>query len=334
MAKTEISIIVPIFNVGRYLRMCLDSIRAQSFKDWECILVDDGSTDGSPSICDEYVAIDSRFKVIHKPNGGVSSARNAGLRAASGEFIGFVDPDDWIEPEMYQLLYDRITEYQADIAQIGFIKEFIGRRSTKHLTNKTKVISREEAVLEIGFDRMPNYLWNKLHRRSIVNGEFPEGQTFEDIYVYGKWLKNVRTMVLDPSPVYHYRMRKGSIIHTDASKNRYDYFHSCIFHMEMIESINGHNDIDRKNAYINKTAVYAAKIIARLEKDKGKRDSTIHTMSEEVKAFPLPSVRHMGLKAWWRSKLLRNNPDLFCRVMKGVSTFDLDRKDRERRYYD
>ena len=111
-----ISVIIPVYNVEKYLRRCLDSIIAQTFSDWECILIDDGSPDGSGAICDEYAAKDTRFRVIHQANAGVSAARNAGLDAARGEYIGFIDSDDWIAADMYSFLYDLIQERGADIA--------------------------------------------------------------------------------------------------------------------------------------------------------------------------------------------------------------------------
>lgn len=335
MNKPKISIIVPVYNMQTYLRECLDSIRLQTFSDWECILVDDGSTDSSPAICDEYASSDSRFKAIHKPNGGLSDARNAGLKIAQGDIIGFVDSDDWIEPGMYQLLYDLITQYDADIAQVGFIKEYLGRRSCKHIIRKTEVITGEEAIREIGFDRMPSYVWNKLQKREIINCDFPKGRNFEDIFVYGQWLKNVKRMAIDPTPMYHYRMRKGSIIHADVAKNRYDYFLSCIDRMKMIEETeNVDSDFNHINAYINKSAVNAAKIIARREKDKSRRDETIRKISREVSAYPLPSIKYTGPKSWWRAKLLRSNFSLFISLMRAVFVFDLDVKDREKRFYD
>lgn len=318
-----------------YLRECLDSIKAQTFTNWECIIVDDGSTDHSPSICDEFASADSRFVVIHKQNGGLSAARNAGIRSARSSLIGFVDSDDWIDPGMYELLYDLITESGADIAQVGYKTEYKGRHSTKHLTHKTNIITGMEAMREIGFDRLPNYVWNKLHRKSIMTCDFPEGRNFEDIFVYGQWLKNVKKMALDPTPLYHYRMRKGSIIHADAAKNRYDYFLSCIDRMKMIEhSLNGVKDNDRKNGYINKSAVAAAKIIARLEKNKQRRNDAIARISKEVGDYSLPSPRYIGLKPWWRAKLLRRHPRLFSCLMRGVYMFDIDSKHREAHLYD
>lgn len=335
MNTPAISIIVPVYNMEQYLRECLDSIKAQTFTEWECILVDDGSSDSSPAICDEYAAADSRFKVIHQKNGGLSNARNTALRTATGEYIGFVDADDWIEPGMYDLLYKMVKDEDADIAQVGYRTEYHGRHSTKHLTGKAKVIDGKTAMKEIGFDRLPNYVWNKLHRRSIITCDFPDGRNFEDIFVYGQWLKNVKKMVLDPTPMYHYRMRKGSIIHTDAAKNRYDYFLSCIDRMHMIEStLNGEKDSNRRNAYINKSAVNACKSIARMEKDSIRRKEGISRIREKLMSFPLPPIQYMNPKTWWRVRLLREKPKLFSILMRGVYVFDLDSRHRAKQLFD
>ncbi len=334
MEKPEISIIVPIYNMEKYLRECLDSIQTQTFSDWECILVDDGSKDSSPTICDEFTARDHRFKVIHKKNGGLSSARNAALKVALGQYIGFVDADDWIEPEMFECLYNDIIGYDAELAQIGYRREYKGRHSTKHLTDSHKVIDGQEAMKEIGMDRLPNYVWNKLHKRSIINCEFPEGRNFEDIYVYSNWLKNVNKMVLNPRVLYHYRMRKGSIIHSDVARNRGDYFLSCIDRMKMIESSLGKNDAEKRNCYVNRAAVNASKIIARDEKDIMLRHNEIKRISEQVKAYPLPSPKALGLKKWWRANLLRNNPRFFSWLMRSVHILDFDAKYRNSHLFD
>ncbi|MDO4336026.1 MAG: glycosyltransferase family 2 protein [Bacteroidales bacterium] len=184
MTNPEISIIVPVYNVEKYLCQCLDSIKAQTFRNWECILVDDGSTDSSASICDSYSQADSRFIVIHKENGGVSSARNAALEIARGEFIGFTDPDDWCEPEMFGHLLHLIKTHDADIAQVGFMLEFAGIEPDKPAETEVSVIDRKTAMMEIGTSRLRDYVWNKLHRRKVISCGFPTGRNFEDIYMY------------------------------------------------------------------------------------------------------------------------------------------------------
>lgn len=128
-----ISIIVPVYNVEKYLNKCIDSIINQTYKNIEIILVDDGSTDNSGKICDEYLLRDSRIKVIHKNNGGLSSARNEGINISSGEYIGFVDSDDWVEPNMYEEMYKKILYSNADIVDCGYWKEY-ENKSIKYIS--------------------------------------------------------------------------------------------------------------------------------------------------------------------------------------------------------
>ena len=117
--KTKISVIVPVYKAEAWLARCVDSILAQTFRDLEVILVDDGSPDGSGALCEGYAAADSRVKAIHKANGGVSSARNAGIEAASGEWVAFVDSDDWLEPDYLERLADRLTGPDCDVVMGG-----------------------------------------------------------------------------------------------------------------------------------------------------------------------------------------------------------------------
>ena len=121
MSKPLISVIVPVYNVEQYLPKCIDSILAQTYENLEIILVEDGTKDSSGVICDEYAAKDARIRVIHKENGGLSSARNAGMEIARGEYFGFVDSDDWIEPEMYENLMALAQKYDADVFVKGYI---------------------------------------------------------------------------------------------------------------------------------------------------------------------------------------------------------------------
>ena len=168
----RVSIIVPVYNVEAYLRRCLNSILAQTIPDWECICVDDGSPDGCGAILDEYAAKDVRFVVIHKENGGVSAARNAGLDAARGEYIGFVDPDDWIEPNTYELALGAAERTGADIVQWRSIAEN-GRAPVpqRELPEGFFDVTRDDRYTSIG-------VLNLIFRRALVLGNrirFPVG---------------------------------------------------------------------------------------------------------------------------------------------------------------
>ena len=137
MAYSElISIIVPVYRVEPYLDRCVQSIVDQTYQNLEIILVDDGSPDNCPAMCDAWAAKDSRVKVIHKENGGLSDARNAGLAAAAGEYIGFVDSDDWISPDMYRLLYENMAEHGSDVSACGVEMVWEDRTPPRLLTKR------------------------------------------------------------------------------------------------------------------------------------------------------------------------------------------------------
>lgn len=144
----EISIIVPIYNVAQYLHKCVDSILAQTFTNFEVILVDDGATDNSGAICDAYAEQDSRVKVIHKVNGGLSDARNAGIEVAQAPYLGFIDSDDYISREMFQLLHDDIVREQADLAICG-IYDVYGDKAPRQKPHTYEVLTREAATIKI-----------------------------------------------------------------------------------------------------------------------------------------------------------------------------------------
>ena len=145
MEKDLISIIVPVYNVEAYLDRCMESILKQTYKRLEIILVDDGSTDSSREKCDAYAKQDSRIKVIHKKNSGLSDARNAGLALATGDYIGYVDSDDWIEPDMYQSLYDACAEHDAELAVCRYFREYQDRTEAGG-TGKVVPLSRDELL--------------------------------------------------------------------------------------------------------------------------------------------------------------------------------------------
>ena len=159
-----ISIIVPVYDVEPYLRKCIDSILIQSYRDLEIILVDDGSPDNCGAICDEYAEKDKRIKVIHKKNGGLSDARNAGLDIATGEYIGFVDSDDWVMPDMYEYLYKAVKEYDADMSVCGYY-DYWGKTISGRYCQDIQVYKGQEGIKALLDLKFGNYVWNKLYKR-------------------------------------------------------------------------------------------------------------------------------------------------------------------------
>lgn len=210
-----ISLIVPVYNVKDYLKTCLQSILEQTYKNLEIILVDDGSDDGSSGICDEYARMDQRIKTIHLPHSGVSAARNAGLAAATGELLGFVDSDDWIDHDMYQYLYALMQEHDADVSACTYLLEQEGRPSKIiNNTGKLYVFSRKEIIRAlVKNDLVKNYLWAKLFKRKLFDRlSFPVGRVYEDVAVLYKVFYSSQKVVLSCVSKYHYMIHKNESI--------------------------------------------------------------------------------------------------------------------------
>lgn len=225
----KLSIIVPVYKVEPYLRRCVDSILAQTFTDFELILVDDGSPDGCPAICDEYAEKDSRVKVIHKGNGGLSDARNAGLDVAQGEYIGFVDSDDLIKPDMYSNLIKLARETRADIVVCGI--EVIDEDGNKEMnwpeTLVSGVYSSDELINNFSYissQIMPSVA-NKIFARKIfAELRFPKGKLYEDGFIQIDLYKLCNLVAVDEYYGYCYQnIRKGSITNSSFSPRNFDW---------------------------------------------------------------------------------------------------------------
>ncbi len=204
-----ISVIVPVYNMAPYIERCLNSICEQTFQALESILVDDGSTDGSGDICDEYAEKDGRIRVVHKQNQGLSAARNTGIELSACDLVGFVDSDDWIEPDMYQVLYDNLCKYNAEVSTCAHDRvKFDGSVSVDPV-----VRDREEAMLAVMQDPYISvFAWNKLYKKSLFNRvRYPNGRLYEDYYVILELLEEASLMVSTNAPKYHYTIREDSI---------------------------------------------------------------------------------------------------------------------------
>lgn len=332
----EISIIVPVYKVEKYLRQCLESILSQTFADWECIVVDDGSPDSCGAICDEFAARDARLKVHHTPNRGVSAARNLALDNACGKFLAFVDPDDWVDPDFLQTLYDLIKAYDAEVAQIGIIREFVGFNRPLTFIGPNRVLSGLKPFEELMHDStVRSYPCNKLFRRDVVQERFPEGQKFEDFHAMTAWLAKVRRMVLSPKMLYHYRMRGSSTVNSQAAKNRMEQYKVCRYRERMMEKVDPVKFSEkRRAAYLAREAVNCAKTIARREPDEAERTKAVRAISRELNDMHLPGIRTLGLKIWSRACLLRSNPQLFIRQMRMVYAVQFGMKRRNTHLYE
>lgn len=224
----KISIIVPVYNVEKYLNRCIDSILNQTFKEYELILVDDGSTDNSGKICDLYEKKDKRIKVIHKENGGLSSARNCGIEKSIGKYIGFVDSDDFIHPQMYSYLYDYLDKYKADISICAFRKVKENECIKKQIKNKELnivILNNIEAQYELYKNHGDQFVvaWNKLYKRELFRDlRYEEGKIHEDEYIIHQILYKSKTIIYIKEEFYNYYIRENSIMNSKFSLKSFD----------------------------------------------------------------------------------------------------------------
>lgn len=239
MREPLISVIVPVYKVEKYLNRCVESIVGQTYSNLEIILVDDGSPDHCPAICDAWTEKDRRIKVIHKKNGGLSDARNAGMEVSNGELIGFVDSDDWIVQDMYQRLYDAMKTDNSDVAACGVEMVWEDGTSSRMLTRSGScVLNREEAMqalIEESWLKQP--VWYKLYKADLIRSIlFPVGKYHEDAF----WSYQVvgaaeRVSVIDYAG-YYYWQRSGSIMGEGYSLKRLDAIEALEHRQEYLEN--------------------------------------------------------------------------------------------------
>ena len=276
-----VSIIVPVYNVEKYLERCLDSLVNQTLKDIEIILVDDGSTDSSGRICDEYAKKDKRIKVIHKENGGQCSARNIGLDIAEGQYIGFVDSDDFIKLDMYKILYLVMKEYRADIAKCNFEDVINGERMKYKQSDLITVYDTEGALNNFinepyKFNKhFKAIMWDGLYKRQLFEEiRFPEGFIYEEGFVLPKlFLKSKKLIHIDKNLYYYAQNKNGTMsqgLNEKGLKSIDDWkdIHYLLYdkypklnkdtairwinkYLNLYENLNHRYDIDNENYYKN-----------------------------------------------------------------------------------
>lgn len=220
----KISLIIPIYNVEAYLVRCIESIINQTYKNMEIILVDDGSPDHCGKICDKYGEKDPRIRVIHKPNGGLSDARNSGLQIATGEILGFVDSDDWLPLDSIETSVKLMEEHEADIVAFGSYKSDGKSKETRYTSSAVETYTREEALMALSRnDKIESHVWDKIYKREIWNEiRFPVGKLFEDVYVMHRVFVNADKVVFVDKPLYYYYQRDNSIVSHQTIQSRFD----------------------------------------------------------------------------------------------------------------
>ena len=231
-----ISVTIPVYKVEKYLRKCVDSVLCQTYTELEILLVDDGSPDNCAAICDGYAAKDKRIKVIHKPNGGLSDARNAALDVMTGQYVSFVDSDDFIAPDAIETLFSALVRTGADIA-VGNMKGVneAGEISDYYVPAAAeKVIEGEELPSPLLQPCAPN----RLYKKDIFSDlRYPKGKLYEDVFIYHKILAKTNKMVFTGTTVYYYLVRSGSIMHGEYNIRFTDIIDALKSRCEWLDSI-------------------------------------------------------------------------------------------------
>lgn len=225
MSEPLISVIVPVYNVGEYLNRCIESIVTQTYTKLEIILVDDGSSDDCPELCDLWAEKDARIKVIHKQNGGLSDARNKGMALATGEYISFIDSDDWIAPEFYERLYTAIKQDGSDMAACTVCMVWENCNPEKLLTvRENLLLNRNQAQLALLEEtKLKQPVWYKLYKTDLVKDiPFEFGKYHEDVFWSYQAIGKAESVSVIDYIGYYYWQRKGSIMSDSYSPKRLD----------------------------------------------------------------------------------------------------------------
>ena len=261
-----ISVIIPVYNVEDYLYYAIESLEKQTYKNFEIILVNDGSTDDSGKLCDGYSEKHSNIRVFHKENGGLSDARNFGVQQAKGEFITFLDPDDYLEVYSLELLAGIQEMYDCDIVSTRVkATELYNVYSKNYLTEenfKNVVIMDRDVFLEEAFyDKVATVsACGKLYRKSILEIPFPIGRIYEDLYIISEHVGKANKIVHTPIQIYNYYKRQGSIVNSKFTSKQYDFFDAIAYNRQVIRE--KFNNVDKLVTAINaKEVIGSFKII-------------------------------------------------------------------------
>lgn len=288
-----ISVIVPVYNVDPYLRKCLDSIVNQTYWDLEILVIDDGSTDGSGKICEEYKR-DKRVKVLHTENRGLSCARNLGLDEAKGEWIGFVDSDDWIEPDMYEVLLKEALETGADIVECGVFKEYPDK--TVEHPRPDRVMHKTEAIQALVNRELSNSVWNKIWDKACFSSiRFPEGRIYEDVAITYRVFDSVDTICSISECKYHYLQREKSLTKKISMKKMVDYW---LAQREKYDYLSPQTDEKLIHVLIQLCAEVAASTWAHYYDCSDNERNLYQETIQEMYSFVVEHVPILGEREW------------------------------------
>lgn len=313
-----ISVIVPVYKVERYLDRCVESLVHQTYKNLEIILVDDGSPDRCPAMCDAWVEKDNRIKVIHKQNGGLSDARNAGIDIASGQYIGFVDSDDWVEPDMYRFLHQHMQDTGSEIVSGGVRRVWEDGTPARTMTYSGEPLSftSQEAMASlINETALIVPVWNKLYTRGVI-GEirFPVGKINEDEFWSWQIIARSNRITAVPEVFYNYLQRSGSIMSQQLMKQplhaieakcqRHDYIVSYMPDLANLSCMN-----------LMYVCLYRAQVLRKTQ-PKAEIETSLRQLKEIVHNHRPDStyLRTIPFKQKMRYYIIQHCFDLICQI--------------------
>lgn len=331
-----ISIVTPVYNVEKFLPQCIDSVLAQTFTDWELILVDDGSTDSSAEICDRYAAKDPRIRVVHKENSGQADCRNLGVSMARADLVGFVDSDDWIDPQMYRTLYDALVKNDADISICGYYMSYVNRERKSCDSGETTVFSGREALNRILDDKViKSFLWDKLYKKEVMTELLPKSYYYEDYSTLFKWFANVNKVVLCQVPLYHYRQRAGSTDHDCDPRKKYHFF---LAEQERFNFLRARKLLpERRREFevkVVKSGVQEIKEIARKSGYGKPAMDYIARIKSEIQPYLPVSIGELGAKKYLRLLMVQHSIGLYLRAMRAERYIVSNKMLKNRVYYE
>ena len=300
MDSSLISVIVPIYKVEDCLEKCVRSIVEQTYTNLEIILVDDGSPDGCGAMCDAWAVRDNRIKVVHKENGGLSDARNAGLKIATGSLISFIDSDDWIEPDFFETLLRAMESQQAQIAEcaVELVDEegkILRCRETVKAPSLEKMDALRRLVQE---DQIYQTVWNKLYRREVLEGiPFEKGKYHEDDFWTYQIFDRMERLAVVERPMYHYLQRSGSIMGTAYSLKRLDGPEARFRRMEYLSKYDELRDLTRQQLMLE-LLWHLQSSLRHLQGEE--RKTAVAAIMKLKKATPRVQLKYLKLNAKYR----------------------------------
>lgn len=288
-----ISVIVPVYKVEEYLDQCVDSIVNQTYRNLEIILVDDGSPDHCPEMCDAWAAKDPRIKVVHKKNGGLGDARNAGVAIARGDYFGFIDSDDWCEPDMYQELLDSCVRFDAPVSVCNALIDWEnGWAQERTSFSDSRAFWEKSEILRNFFNgHLTAWACNKLYRRDLIDFLHYPKQPYEDIPVARNLFTHIEKVAFSGKDSYHYRQRQGSIVNDGVSVSQF------VLIEELKKNVEKAKEFSLENVAVSRLAVSSFNLLVKIDREKNcPLKDRVSLLLEYIRAYKFNVLKEQSVR--------------------------------------